>query len=308
MSALEVNFFISKSLLLKYRYFLSCLLALTTWKDDVLLTFQQQQQAGGTSLPRTGRSLCGKERGKGAPSSWLTDPHLADPEGETLNGEVDKPAVSHLYLRPVWCCSGSLAGPLGVSISMELALCRLKGQPTGTSREPQISTGWDNSSDQRCQTWFLAISLGNRTSNQESVIFLSSNKMKMRIRRINKEFEETSASPTGNTNHCFHADASRRAEALQPGQVQTKLPSSHIACGPVASGWSNWKGSRSTNFGKNDCSPTSASTYCLRLYTHHVHFIRRKWGLTANGCGVHFWSEENGLKLWCWSYNSVIML
>lgn len=93
------------------------------------------------------------------PSSWLTDPHLADPEGETLNGEVDKPGVSHLYLRPVWCCSGSLAGSLGVNVSTELALCQLKGQPTGTSREPQISTGWDNSSDQRCQTRFLAINL-----------------------------------------------------------------------------------------------------------------------------------------------------
>ena len=139
MSASEVNFFISKSLLLKYRYFLSCLLALSTWKDDVLLTFQQQQQAGGTSLPRTGRSLCGEERGKGAPSSWLTDPHLADPEGETLNGEADKPAVSHLYLRPVQCCSGSLAGPLGVSISMEPALGQLKGQPTGTQGSHRLA-------------------------------------------------------------------------------------------------------------------------------------------------------------------------
>lgn len=54
-------------------------------------------------LPYLGQvgACMGNKEAKVPPSSWLTDPHLADPEGETLNGEVDKSGVSHFCLRPV---------------------------------------------------------------------------------------------------------------------------------------------------------------------------------------------------------------
>ena len=54
-------------------------------------------------LPYLGQvgACMGNKGAKVPPSSWLTDPHLADPKGETLNGEVDKSGVSHFCLRPV---------------------------------------------------------------------------------------------------------------------------------------------------------------------------------------------------------------
>lgn len=57
--------------------------------------------------------------------------------------------------------------------SVQVDPASLKGQSTGGPQgSHRLSTGWDNSSDQRCQTWFLVINLGNRTeSNHKSVIF-----------------------------------------------------------------------------------------------------------------------------------------
>ena len=54
-------------------------------------------------LPYLGQvgACVGKKGAKVPPSFWLRDPRLADPEGETLNAEVDKPGVSHFCLRPV---------------------------------------------------------------------------------------------------------------------------------------------------------------------------------------------------------------
>lgn len=54
-----------------------------------------------------------------------------------------------------------------------------KGLPHGPRGGQTIGISRESSRVWRCQTRFLASNFGSRTSNQESVIFLCSNKMKM---------------------------------------------------------------------------------------------------------------------------------
>lgn len=164
-----------------------------------------------------------------APS--LTDMRVADTEGETLRGEVDGACVSHLCLRPLWLWmllrlpSRFTEGGVGPLPARRAADRRGPWGALGTHR---LSITWDSNRDQRCQTWFLAINSGSRTSNHKSVIFLSSNKMKMPAFVVKSQETQKKGlrgdigMPHGQTNHCFQPDAKLRAEPLQPGREYSK--------------------------------------------------------------------------------------
>lgn len=119
----------------------------------------------------------------------------------------------------------------------------------------RLSIGWESSRAKKCLTWFLT--MGNRTSNQESVISLCSYKIKMPalvykepgnwIRGLRRHWH----TPRGNTASTVMWTWGQRLFSLDKYTV--KLPSPHIVCGPVCPGWDNWgKQIQCANTGKND--------------------------------------------------------
>ena len=174
--------------------------------------------------------MWGREGQRRSLAPSLTDMHVADTEAETLRGEVDGAGVSHLRLRPLWLWmplrlpswfTGGGVGPLSAGRAAD------RRGPQGGPGRRRLSIDWDSNRDQRCQTWFLAINSGSRTSNHKSVIFLSSGKMKMPAFVVKNQETQKGAwgdigMPHRQTNHCFHPDAKLRAETLQPGWEYSK--------------------------------------------------------------------------------------